>query len=427
MAIHIHLPSKKKVADRKVKDASPDIQAINIKYNQQIRKVGETYEQKIKAAGATGSMSLIMNPGRGEGSTDPKIQALVKEYRAALKPIYAEWEKEVRAAKSSRDESPAAELARLETRYNAFTKEAPLAEKAKVAARIKELKEQLKASDAGFSKQEYSPREWNRLQGEIKEVEARIKALKAKPTVPPLQVEDQERVLAKLKAEQGKYRTDDSDPSLELAYAVERNPQEVGKRAKKQFKSESAFLEALLKGGMSRSESCVQEALKAYRTADAAPTEALEKQLDEVQARIEKLEDQGQAIPNDLRAERTKLQQQVMAAKLKTEDAGEEYKGYTFVPAGTAYPGQFLAKKGFGSMGPAKSIQELKALIDRRLAHVKQMGGTDDAGGVESLSAEEVMERWGMTFLSRVTRQKEATAPDGSVVRVDGKRFTVVK
>ena len=63
--------------------------------------------------------------------------------------------------------------------------------------------------------------------------------------------------------------TGDSDPSLELVYAVERNPQDVGKRAKKQFSTEAEFLSALLKGGMSKNERCVQEALSAYRTKDS--------------------------------------------------------------------------------------------------------------------------------------------------------------
>lgn len=124
--------------------------------------------------------------------------------------------------------------------------------------------------DAGFDRREYSPREWNRLQGEIKEVQAHIKELKSKKTVPPFQLKNEELVLEKLKKEQAKYRTDDSDPSLELAYAVERDPKAVGTKAKKKFKSESEFLAALLKGGMSRGERCVQEALKAYRTDDAA-------------------------------------------------------------------------------------------------------------------------------------------------------------
>lgn len=44
---------------------------------------------------------------------------------------------------------------------------------------------------------------------------------------------------------------------------------------------------------------------------------------------------------------------------------------------------------------------------------------------VESLSANDIMEKYGATFLARVQRQREATAPDGKVVKADGSRFTV--
>lgn len=61
------------------------------------------------------------------------------------------------------------------------------------------------AKDAGFDRREYSPREWNRLQDKIKEVESKIKATKE-----PISKRELEQMLAKLKAEQGKYRTDDA-------------------------------------------------------------------------------------------------------------------------------------------------------------------------------------------------------------------------
>lgn len=53
----------------------------------------------------------------------------------------------------------------------------------------------------------------------------------------------------------------------ELATAVEQNPEDVGSRAAKRFRTESEFLEALKRAGMSPSESIVQRALKAYRMA----------------------------------------------------------------------------------------------------------------------------------------------------------------
>ena len=121
-------------------------------------------------------------------------------------------------------------------------------------------------SDAGFSNTEYNPREVARLRTEIKEIDAKIKLEKG-----PINKRDLQQIKVKLENELKKYRTDDSDPSLELAYAVERNPQDVGKRAKKQFSTEAEFLSALLKGGMSKNERCVQEALRAYRTKDAQP------------------------------------------------------------------------------------------------------------------------------------------------------------
>lgn len=61
------------------------------------------------------------------------------------------------------------------------------------------------AKDAGFDRREYSPREFNRLQGEIDEVQAKIKTTKG-----PISKRDLEQVLAKLKAEQAKYKTDDA-------------------------------------------------------------------------------------------------------------------------------------------------------------------------------------------------------------------------
>lgn len=64
------------------------------------------------------------------------------------------------------------------------------------------------SKDAGFSRQEYDPREYNRLTDEIKETEKRIKELKARRTVPPFQLQDELRILEKLKAERAKYRTD---------------------------------------------------------------------------------------------------------------------------------------------------------------------------------------------------------------------------
>jgi len=42
-----------------------------------------------------------------------------------------------------------------------------------------------------------------------------------------------------------------------------------------------------------------------------------------------------------------------------------------------------------------------------------------------SMSAGDIQEAYGPTFLARVMRQKEATAPDGKVVKVDGRRFIV--
>lgn len=48
------------------------------------------------------------------------------------------------------------------------------------------------AKDAGFDKREYSPREFNRLQGEIDEVQAKIKTTKG-----PISKRDLEQVLAK--------------------------------------------------------------------------------------------------------------------------------------------------------------------------------------------------------------------------------------
>lgn len=44
---------------------------------------------------------------------------------------------------------------------------------------------------------------------------------------------------------------------------------------------------------------------------------------------------------------------------------------------------------------------------------------------IESMSANDIMEKYGATFLARVERQKEATTPDGKVVKVDGARFNV--
>lgn len=61
-------------------------------------------------------------------------------------------------------------------------------------------------------------------------------------------------------------RTKDSDESLELSYAVEANPEKVGKRARKQFKTEAEFLAALKKGGMNEREPSVQKALAAFRS-----------------------------------------------------------------------------------------------------------------------------------------------------------------
>lgn len=72
------------------------------------------------------------------------------------------------------------------------------------------MKQLGETADAGFDRREYSPREYNRLTSEIKEVEARIKELKAKKTPPPLQIKNEELVLEKLKKERDRYRTDDS-------------------------------------------------------------------------------------------------------------------------------------------------------------------------------------------------------------------------
>lgn len=75
---------------------------------------------------------------------------------------------------------------------------------------LKILRRELKTADAGFDRREYSPREYNRLTSEVKEVEDKIKALKAKKPVPPLQLADLERIKEKLVAERNKYRTDDA-------------------------------------------------------------------------------------------------------------------------------------------------------------------------------------------------------------------------
>ena len=76
-----------------------------------------------------------------------------------------------------------------------------------------------KVRDAGFgNRTTYDPREHRRLQDEIDAVEARIKATKAKKTagkaVSPSELADDERILAKLKAEQSKYTTDAVTPEM---------------------------------------------------------------------------------------------------------------------------------------------------------------------------------------------------------------------
>lgn len=63
---------------------------------------------------------------------------------------------------------------------------------------------------------------------------------------------------------------------------------------------------------------------------------------------------------------------------------------------------------------------ELRKGSKRFQAYVK------DAGGVEYLTANDILEKYGPTFLARVQRQKEATAPDGSIIKVDGRGFTRV-
>lgn len=77
---------------------------------------------------------------------------------------------------------------------------------AQLASMLKELKQRLKSynEDAGFTT--YDPREAARLDGEIKAVEAEIQRMKKLPTPPPMQIQNQELVLSKLKKERAKYR-----------------------------------------------------------------------------------------------------------------------------------------------------------------------------------------------------------------------------
>lgn len=63
----------------------------------------------------------------------------------------------------------------------------------------------------------------------------------------------------------------------------------------------------------------------------------------------------------------------------------------------------------------ASSAQALADLIIKK---------AKDAGGVEYLTSNDILEMYGPTFLSKVQRMKEATAPDGSTIKVDARGFT---
>jgi hypothetical protein len=96
-------------------------------------------------------------------------------------------------------------------------------------------------------------------------------------------------------------------------------------------------------------------------------------------------------------------------ATVEKEIAQQEKLMRVFEKSGKPIPGTLLSRLKF-----------LKEELE------KAKSSTDDVGGnFESLSANDVMEKYGATFLARVRKAKEATAPDGKTVRVDGSRFVV--